>query len=714
MAVIQPKNVPIIQQGDGYTYNPATFKEHLVDKFIELQDPQELLNRVKPFEFKGRRFITFDTETHPHFRNSHIVPKEVVRRWVGTGKKATPQDYPFSLQVCDGKNSYIIYDTVENDFALFRQLAPLFEDETIEKIAHNWKFDAHQFANAGMKIKGRVHDTVVLSKLANENRPSFQLRDLAARIPGGIVKFEFMVDSYKTLNKVTDYRQIPRELLTQYGGADVWNCYLEFITDYEILERDELIGLYDKECELMVALYAMERFGFATDSEYEGPLKADLQKLTDDAEKAIYDEAGKMFNINSGKQLYDVLMTLGVNQGWIPTTPKGNPKLDKDVLNTLATKYHINIVKNILEFRKYEKLLTTYAVGIYDQKDAETRVHGNINQTEATTGRMSITKPALQTLPKKDKRIRRAFIPPEDFELWFMDLDQIEYRLFAHYAKIPSLLSAIENGYDVHAATAAMIFHVAVDEFLHNIHEHETLSIKRKELVDKRNEFAEEDQRFYNAEIEKLDELIESLQKYVDMRGKGKTINFALIYGVGIDHLSELLGCSTTEATNLKATYFAQMPEARTFIATVHQVIKMRGFVKNFYGRRRRLDPDDCYKAPNALIQGCAADYIKAKLVDMYKYIMYHNLKTQLILIVHDEIVLAVHKDEQEHIPVFRWLLSDFVSFRCPITAGAEKGAPSWGQKLTPPDVGFTEPEDKAYLEYDVYDGSIFDIYKEV
>jgi DNA polymerase I-like protein with 3'-5' exonuclease and polymerase domains len=83
-----------------------------------------------------------------------------------------------------------------------------------------------------------------------------------------------MVDSYKTLNKVTDYRQIPRELLTQYGGADVWNCYLEFITDYEKLEKDELVELYDKECELMVALYAMERFGFATDSEYEGPLKA--------------------------------------------------------------------------------------------------------------------------------------------------------------------------------------------------------------------------------------------------------------------------------------------------------------------------------------------------------------------------------------------------------------------------------------------------------
>jgi len=394
MAVIQPKNVPVIQQGDGYTYNPATFEEHLVDKFIEVQDPQEILKRVKPFEFKGRRFITFDTETHPHFRNSHIVPKEVVRRWVGTGKKATPQDYPFSLQVCDGKNSYIIYDTVENDFAKFRQLAPLFEDPAIEKVAHNTKYDMHMFANAGLRIVGRLHDTVVLSKLANENRKSFQLRDLAARLPGGIVKFEFMVDSYKTLNKVTDYRQIPRELLTQYGGADVWNCYLEFIADYEKLEKDGLVDLYDNECELMMALYAMERYGMKTDVDYEAPLKEELQKLTDDAERAIYDEAGSMFNINSGKQLYEVLMKLGVDPTLIKSTDKGNPKLDKDALANLAEVHDVSIVKKILEYRKYEKLLNTYAVGIYDQRGADNRVHGSINQTEATTGRMSITKPA--------------------------------------------------------------------------------------------------------------------------------------------------------------------------------------------------------------------------------------------------------------------------------------------------------------------------------
>lgn len=137
MANIIPKKHPVIQKGNGYSYNPATFKEHQYKNFIEVEDPQELLRLVKPFEFRERKFITFDTETHPYFKNSHDVPPSVVRRWVGTGKQAVPQDYPFSLQICDGKSSYTMYDTYENGFSKFKQLAPLFEDPTIEKIAHN-------------------------------------------------------------------------------------------------------------------------------------------------------------------------------------------------------------------------------------------------------------------------------------------------------------------------------------------------------------------------------------------------------------------------------------------------------------------------------------------------------------------------------------------------------------------------------------------------
>lgn len=673
MATIQARKKPVIQKGNGYMYVPDTFqKEHAVPNFKVIDDPQELLRLVDPFIFHGRKIITFDTETHHAFPSSNAVPDTVVRRWVGSGKKAVPQDFPFCISICDGKNAYTIYDSYENEFKKFKQLAPLFEDPTIEKIAHNTKFDMHMFANAGLRIVGRLHDTVVLTKLANENRTSFQLRSLAEKAQGGIVKFEYMVDAYKQMNKVSDYRQIPRELLSQYANADVWNAFVVFISEYEKLVKDDLVGIYDNECELMMALYSMERYGMKTDCSYEKPLKEELQSLTNEAESAIYDEAGRMFNINSGKQLYSVLMDLGVDASLISMSDKGNPKLDKDALAKLAEMHNVSIVKKILEYRKYEKLLTTYADGIYAQRDAHGRVHGSINQTEATTGRMSITKPALQTLPKKDKSIRRIFIPDEDYEMWFMDLDQVEYRLFAHYAKIPGLLESIKNGHDVHAATAALLFNKDLETLIQKVHEGD--------------------------------------DEASALRSKAKTINFALIYGVGQDHLAEMLKCSATEASDTKARYFSTMPEARIFINTVYNVIKLRGFVKNFYGRRRRLSSNECYKAPNALIQGCAADYIKFKVVNIFKYIMHNNLNTRLINIVHDELVIDLHKTELDLAPEFRWLLSDFDTFRCPITAGAEKGVPSWGQKVEPDDIGFREPQDKAYLQYDVYDGSVFDI----
>lgn len=665
MAVIQPKKKAVIQKGAGYAYIAASFeKEHKTKNFHVIDDPQELLRLVDPFVIDDRKFITFDTETHPFFSDSRKLPPGIVRRWVGKGNKAVPQDFPFCISICDGKNSYTIFDDSNNNFEKFKALSPLFENPSIEKIAHNCKYDMHMFANVGMKIIGRLHDTVVLAKLANENRKSYALRDLAAEIPGGIVKYEYMVDNYKQMNKIADYRYIPRELLAEYANADVWNCYLEFARDFEVIKIDELTSLYDNECELMVALYAMERYGMRTDEGYEPVLKGELQLVTDTAENEIYKQAGRMFNINSGKQLYDVLVATGVDAQWVGMSDKGNPKLDADALERLAKVHNVSIVKSILEFRTNTKLLNTYAIGIYGQRDSYGRVHGSINQTEATTGRMSITKPALQTLPKKDTRIRKIFIPDDNHQLWFMDLDQIEYRLFAHYAKSEDLLASITAGFDVHAATASTLYN--------------------KDIADVTKE----------------------------ERSRAKTMNFALLYGMGNTALANDLGVTVTEAENFKAMYFAKIPEARPFVDMVHQVIKVRGFVKNFYGRRRRLTSDECYKAPNSLIQGCAADYIKHKLVDMYKYLRYNNLQTNLINIVHDEVVINMHNDEVDQAPVLRWLLSDFRMFRCDITAGVECGNPSWGEKMDPENIGFKEPEDKGYLKYNVYDGHVFDIYK--
>lgn len=672
--MIQPKKRPVIQKGNGYSYNPETFaKEHKQDNFFVVNTAEELLARVKPFEYLGRKLITFDTETSAYFKSSQDLPPSVVRRWVGTGKSATPQDFPFCISICDGKNSYTLFDSVENGFKELRALAPLLEDPSVEKIAHNAKYDMHMLANAGCKIIGKIHDTVVLTKITDENRKSYQLRDLAARYDGGIVKYEYMVDAYKQMNKVSDYRMIPRELLSEYANADVWNCYLAFKNEYPRLIAEDTEKLYDNELELMIALYAMERYGMKVDCSYEKPLKEELQKMCDDAERAIYEEAGSMFNINSTRQLYDVLMRLGVDRQLVGQTDKGNPKLDKNALATLAEVHNVSIVKKILEYRKYDKLLTTYATGIYEQRDGADRVHGSINQTEATTGRMSITKPALQTLPKRDKSIRKAFMPDDDCVLWFMDLDQVEYRLFAHYAKLPSLLEQIKNGYDVHAATAATLFNKNLDELVEKVHQGD--------------------------------------DEATALRSRAKTLNFALIYGMGNQALANDLKVTLTEATEIKARYFSTMPEAQVFLSTVQQVIKMRGYVRNYFGRRRRLDPDDCYKAPNALIQGCAADYIKHKVVGMYKYLMYNKLATHMTNIVHDEVVINFSNNELEHVPVLRWLLSDFETFRCPITAGAEYGNPSWGQKKED-EVGFQKPASFDFMNYDVFNGDVFDIYR--
>lgn len=722
MADIRSKKKPVIQKGEGYVYNPATFyQEHHVEFFHEATDPQELLSVIKPLEFMGGRYIFFDTETHPYFASSHDLPPNVVRRWVDTGKKAKPQDFPFSMQFCGDSDAYIIHDSVDNGFRLFKQLAPLFLDPTITFVIHNAKFDMHMTQNVGMKIVGRIIDTVVLAKLVNENRPDFTLLGLASRTKDGIVKFEHMLETYKQLNHVTDYRQIPRPLINEYGCADVWNAKCVFIKEYtSMIEQDKtskprqrLQDVFNNETELTVALYAMERRGMRTDKAYEPDLKTSLQKSCDAAEQSVYDYAGEIFNINSTQQVARIMKKLGVDESILHYTDKGNVKLDKDEMERLDELYHIPIISKIQEFKKLDKLLTTYATGIYDQVDSVGNAHGSINQTEAITGRMSITKPALQTLPKKDKRIRRMFIPENNYNMWFLDLDQVEYRGFAHYAKASGLIEAINNGYDVHAATAAMVFHIPLEELADNIHKHTVAENDKKALMTalKKAEEAGEDLTVYTSKIDDLDVIIIDLQQFVDMRGKGKTANFALVYGVGNEHLSEILRCSLTKATDFRATYFANIPEAKVFINTVYAVIKERGYITNFYGRRRRLDVDECYKAPNSLIQGWAADYIKTKLVNTYKYIQYNHLKTFLSNIVHDELIENVHETELEQVPTLRWLLSDFTNFRCKITAGIEYGDPSWGQKKEPvDDIGFKEPEDKGYLQYNLFDGHVFDI----
>lgn len=416
MAVVIKKKA-VVKSGSMYTYMPDTFAEHIYDNFIEVTTPEELIEL-----FKDDTILAMDTECKPLIElKNHDIKPPLVRRWIGSGKKASPVDVPFCISICNGKVAATMYDVPP--YNKLKALGAILYNENIAKIFHNAKFDQIELQNIGIELKGKIHDTVIVTKLANENRPSFKLMDVVDPNKG-ITKFEYMVDTYKKTHKIADYSKIPRELLVQYANADVWNCWHTFHDEYPTLEAENLLSLYDTELAVSKIAYEMEKIGMRVDRDIEDKLKADLQAQADAAEQCVYDMAGRIFNMNSGTQLHKVMLDLGVDSTEFKYSEKGNVKLDKNEMARFED-LGVPIVRKVLEYKQSEKLLGTYANGIYDQADAEYRVHASINTAEATTGRQSVTKPALQTLPKKNTSIRQMFIPTEGYELYFFDLDQV-------------------------------------------------------------------------------------------------------------------------------------------------------------------------------------------------------------------------------------------------------------------------------------------------
>lgn len=652
---IKPKKKPVIKAGANYVYDINSFKEY--DFIIECKTAAEMMAL-----FGNDPLLAVDTECRPltEFSNKDFT-SNLVRRWIGSGKKAVPVDIPFCVSVCNGIVAATLYDTLDNNFAEIKKLTFLW-NEAVTKILHNAKFDLHMLKNIGIDLKGAIHDTLIIAKLVDENRKSYALMDL---VKGGIIEFEYMVDNYKKTHKVADYSLIPRRLMTQYAGADVWNTFKVYKDEFPQIAIQDMAELFYTEMVILLCCFDMERVGMRVDKEYESTLKQELQAIADATEQEIYAEAGRIFNINSGAQIHQVLLDMGVDNKIFKYTPssieanrldpskKLNVCLDKDEINRLATVVDIPLIKKILVYKNAEKMLTTYAVGIYDQADANYDVHCNINQGEAVTGRMSITKPALQTLPKKDKRIRSAFIAREGFDLIAMDLDQIEYRIYADYSKEEALIRAINNGYDVHTATAGIIF---------------------------------------NEDIEHLTQCLagihgEELQAWAEeLRAKAKTVNFALIYGAGAEKLAASLSdkkqtYTINDAYRMKDRYFAALPNAKPFMKGVERAIINRGFIFNKFKRRRRLSSNDCYKAVNSLVQGCGADYLKSKMAIMYLYLKEGNYKSRLLLPIHDELLMEIHHTERHLIPILRELMSEYDMFKVKLTAGVDQCSPDWGHK---------------------------------
>ena len=323
--MIKPKAAAATIIPKEYTaYSADTFEG--CDLFIEC-DAQYVLDHFEPATFDflpGKRFCFFDTETYYTGIAAHRMPKEVVRRYIKSkSSKDIPNDFPFCISLCDGKHSYFVYDDIMNGYKELRKLEPLLGDATIDKVAHNANFDLHMLANAKVQLRGRIHDTMYASKLARANAFTHRLFDIAKECDNlyrfdeatksevkrfhPVLQYERMLDAYKAQNKITDYRQFPHDLMTNYTGGDTWNDCQIFGYLYPLLTELGLEALYDKECAVGKIAYWAEREGIPTDPEYKDILIPELIKEVEEAGQEVYTIAGGMFNMNSGAQVAEVL-----------------------------------------------------------------------------------------------------------------------------------------------------------------------------------------------------------------------------------------------------------------------------------------------------------------------------------------------------------------------------------------------------------------------
>lgn len=678
-------------------YNPATFEKFAMPNFQEVS-AEELLERISPATFDflpGRRFISTDTETFYTGVPAERLPKEVVRRWIKQKQKYIPNDFPFCIPICDGKNAFVVYDTLQNQFKEFKKLEKLLADPTIDKIYHNSTYDQHMKANAKVNVRGRIHDTAILSRLVRADAFSHRLIDVVKDMPGSISIFEHMLDAYKATMRITDYRYIPHDLMTQYTCADTWNTMIAFQNLYPLVEELDIKELYELESAISARVaYSMERIGIKINTEYKDTLIPELEKEVNEAERAIYETAGYQFNINSAQQLYEALKKLGYGDAVRFNEPtaamlekgilQGNPCFDKNELERLENE-GVPLITHIQQYRRADKLLNTFAKKIFEMPDFEGHIHCNFNTVEARTGRFSVSQPSMQNMPRrKDDRVRGAFMAPEGFTLYDMDFKSQEAIVLAHYSRAPFLIEMINAGHDIHVATASLVFGVDIDEFISVMNSKPT-----------------------------TDEEKAKQHKFSEMRGDAKAVGFAIVYGAGAQKIASMTYKSLEDARMIMRKYLNNIPEVDMFIKTCNKVARERGVVKTRLGRRVYTQKNREYACVNYVIQGSSADSTKSRMLDIYKFLKANGYKSRMLLQVHDSLLYMIADDEAgELLGKIKWLQTERDLFRVTVPVDIDKCSPTWRDKKKA-NIEAIKPSDEELermRNYDVWSEGVFDI----
>jgi len=576
----------------------------------------ELLDKLIQRLDKTNQIVSLDTETN----SLNPIDAELVGIGLCLGEENDDLFYiPLGHQTKKETSNQLSIEDV------FSKLRNWIEDPKKEKALQNSKFDRQIFFNHGLDLKGVTFDTLLADYLLN-NQEKHGLSEISFRL------FGFKPPSFKeTVGKNKDFSFVDIDEASIYCGYDVFLTFkiVKIFKESFSKEKDELIKLFEEiELPLEPVLSQMEMNGITIDIPYLDKLSKELKSTLEDIESKVYELAEESFNLSSPKQLGEILFEkLNLDKKKSRKTKTGW-STDAVVLERLDDEHEI--IQHLIKHRTLSKLLSTYIDALPNLINEKTgRVHTNFNQAATATGRLSSSNPNLQNIPVRtefSRRIRKAFLPEKNWKLLSADYSQIELRILAHLADEEILINAFHKNDDIHSLTARLIF--------------------------EREEISSEERRV------------------------GKTINFGVIYGMGIKKFARSTGVSTPEAKEFLIKYKERYSKIFKFLELQERLALSKGYVKTIFGRKRefkfdknglgRLIGKDPYEidlqsarragmeaqslraAANAPIQGSSADIIKIAMVQLNKKFIEMNVPAKMLLQVHDELLFEVEPDSLE------------------------------------------------------------------
>ncbi len=572
------------------------------------------------------------TETMPEYEKIQADSAQMIE------KIKASNDFVYGLN----DKYFVILDTNKKDQLVYVEnpakevLNAFFENETIRKTAHDIKSDILMLNKLGVEFKGEYFDTLIASYILTPEKSSYKVEDLV---------LQYLGISLSNENKEEEI-QLSFDFGDEEKSDDVFfdEVYAVFMLKDVLKKKAEENGqmyLLEKiEFPLVKVLADMEAEGVFVDKNALLEFGEILTKRIMELEEMIYSFSGKEFNINSPKQLGEVLFEdLKLPHG---KKTKTGYSTGIDVLKKLENDHEI--VRYIMEYRHLAKLKSTYVEGLSAVICKESgRIHSSFNQTVTTTGRISSTEPNLQNIPVRTeigREIRRMFIAPEGKVLIDADYSQIELRVLAHVSDDRNMIDAFNSDADIHSKTASMVFNLPLDK-------------------------------------------VTSVE-----RSRAKAVNFGIVYGIGEFSLSQDLKVSMKQAKEYIDGYFRTYPKIKSFMDETISMGREKGYVKTMFERRRYLPELKATNkniqafgermAMNAPIQGTAADIIKIAMVNVYNKLKENNLKSKLILQVHDELIIEAPLDEEEQVKnILKCEMENAIALSVPLKVDMNTGK-SW------------------------------------